>query len=239
VELPMPDHAEIPPEHTALKSLEQGFRVAGEERQRVRQSARRRSRRRSVLVTVASVIAVSGTAAIATKVFDNDDTPVRSGGAATGALARVPADRRPGLASVADPVDRYGWGVRVYYGRTGETCAIAGRLLRGRLGVMQNGSFHELAAGVPGQCTDLAATHALVAVRNYAAGAGTVRTVVYGVVDRTVTGIGTGRRPPGRPIPVADDGTFVHVVLGTHALDGQRAFVTRTDGTRSLPVGAP
>lgn len=234
----MPDRAEIPPEHTALKSLEEGFRAAGEERQRVRRSERRRVRRRSVLVTVASVVVASGSVAIATKVFDNDNPPVQSGGAATGALARVPADRRPGLASVADPVDRYGWGVRIYHGQTGETCAVVGRLLRGRLGVLENGSFRELAAGVPGQCGDVAAKHALVAVRNYGAGAGVTRTVVYGVVDRTVTRIAIGRAAPGHTIPVADDGTFVYVLLGTHALSDQRVFVERAGKVRSRTLGA-
>jgi hypothetical protein len=233
----MAGRVEIPPEHTALKSLEQTFRAAGEEKQRIRRLERRRTRRRAMFATIAAIAAASGSAAIATKVFDNDASPVRAGDATTGQVARAPADRRVALATAADPVDRYGWGVRVYQGRTGETCAVAGRVLRGRLGVMQNGRFRELPAGVPGQCTDLAVEHALVAVRNYAAGAGVVRTVVYGIVDRTVTGIGIGRTAPGRQIPVAADGTFVYAVRGTRALRGQQAFVAGADGMRSRTLG--
>jgi hypothetical protein len=233
----MAGRVEIPPEHTALKSLEHTFRAAGEEKERIRRLARRRTRRRAMFATVAAIAAASGSAAIATNVFDNDDPPVRAGDATTGQVARAPADRRAALATATDPVDRYGWGVRIYQGRTGETCAVAGRVLRGRLGVIQNGRFRELPAGVPGQCTDLAVEHALVAVRNYAAGAGVVRTVVYGIVDRSVTGIGIGRTAPGRQIPVADDGTFVYAVRGTRALRGQRAFVARADGVHSRTLG--
>jgi hypothetical protein len=229
----MDDRVEIPPEHTALKSLEQSFREAGEERRRARRSERRRRHLRSALATVAAVAAASGSAVIAKKVFLSDGPPVRAGGGA----GEVPADRRPALATAADPVDRYGWGVRISYRPTGETCALAGRLLRGRLGVMQNGSFRELAAGVPGQCIDMAAEHALVAVRNYGAGAGVARTVVYGIVDRTVTGVGIGRTAPGRQIPIADDGTFVYAVRGARALDGQRAFVVGADGVRARTLG--
>jgi hypothetical protein len=229
----MAGRVEIPPEHSALKSLEHTFRAAGEEKQRLRRLERRRVRRRAMLATVAAIAAASGSAAIATKVLDNDDSPVRARDAATGELAPAPADRRLALATAADPVDRYGWGVRIYQGRTGETCAVAGRVLRGRLGVVQNGRFHELPAGVPGQCADLTVEHALVAVRSYAAGAGVMRTVVYGTADRTVTGIAIGRTAPGRQISVADDGTFVYAVRGARALRGQRVFVTGADGVRS------
>jgi hypothetical protein len=235
----MAGRVEIPPEHTALKSLEQTFRTAGEEKQRVRRLERRRTRRRAMFATVAAIAAASGSAAIATNVFDNDGPPVRAGDAAVGKLAPAPADRRLALATVADPVERHGWGVRIYQGRTGETCAVAGRLLRGRLGVIQNGRFSELPAGVPGQCADLAVEHALVTARSYGAGstAGAARTVVYGIVDRTVTRIGIGRTAPGRQIPVAADGTFVYVLQGARALTGQRAFVARADEVRSLQLG--
>jgi hypothetical protein len=228
----MAGRTDIPPEHSALKSLEHIFRAAGEEKERIRRLERRRTRRRAMLATVAVVATASGSVAIATNVLDNDDPPVRAGDA-PGELARVPADRRPALATVADPVDRYGWGVRVYQGRTGDTCAVAGRVLRGRLGAIQNGRFRELPADVPGQCADLAVEHALVAVRSYAAGIGAARTVVYGVVDRTVTGIAIGRTSPGRQIPVAADGTFVYAVQGARAARGQRVFVTGADGVRS------
>jgi hypothetical protein len=235
----MAGRVEIPPEHSALKSLEQIFRAAGEEKDRIRRLERRRVRRRAMLATVAAVAAASGSAAIATKVLDSDDPPVRAGDAAVGELAPAPADRRLALATAADPVERHGWGVRIYQGRTGETCAVAGRLLQGRLGVIQNGRFRELPAGVPGQCTDLAAEHALVTARSYGAGstAGAARTVVYGIVDRTVTRVGIGRTASERQIPVAADGTFVYVMKGARALTGQRAFVARADGVRSLPLG--
>ena len=231
----MAGRTEIPPEHSALKSLEHTFRAAGEEKERLRRLERRRTRRRAMLATVAVVATASGSAAIATRVLDGDGSPLQAGDAATGERARVPADRRPALATAADPVERYGWGVRVYQGRTGETCAVAGRLLRGRLGAVQNGTFHEFAANVPGQCVDLAARHALVTLRSYGAGAtaGAPRTVVYGIVDRTVTGIAIGRTAPGRQIPVAADGTFVYAVRGARALRGQQVFVTGADGVRS------
>jgi hypothetical protein len=233
----MAGRVEIPPEHTALKALEQTFRAAGEEKERLRRLERRRTRRRAMLATVAAIVAASGTAAIATKVFDSNGPPSRA--VDEGEVARVPADRRPALATAADPVDQYGWGVRIYQARAGKTCALAGRLLHGRLGAAQNGQFHEFAADVPGQCGDLAASHALVAVRNYgsAATAGATRTVVYGIVDRTVKGIGIGRTAPGRQIPIADDGTFVYAVQGVRTLAGQRAFVAGAGGVRSLPLG--
>ncbi len=235
----MAGRVEIPPEHTALKALEETFRAAGEEKERLRRLERRRTRRRAMLATVAAIAAASGSVAIATNVFDSNDSPVQAGDAATGELSRVPADRRPALATVADPVDRHRWGVRIYQGRTGETCAVAGRVLRGRLGAIQNGRFRELPAGAPGQCTDLAAEHALVTVRNYGAGAtaGAARTVVYGIVDRTVSAVRIGRKAPGRQIPVAADGTFVYAMQGAGVLTGQQAFVTGADGVRSLPLG--
>jgi hypothetical protein len=235
----MAGRVEIPPEHTALKSLEQTFRAAGEEKERLRRLERRRTRRRAMLATVAAIAAASGSVAVATNVFDKDDPPVRARDATTGELAPAPADRHLALASAADPVERHGWGVRIYQGRTGETCAVAGRLMQGRLGVIQNGRFREFAAGIPGQCADLAVEHALVAVRNYGAGAtaGATRTVVYGIVDRTVTGVGIGRTAPGRQIPVAADGTFVYPVQGVRTLAGQRAFVAGAGGVRSLPLG--
>jgi hypothetical protein len=229
----MDDRVEIPPEHTALKSLEQSFREVGEERRRTHRSDRRRRRLRSVLATVAGVALTSGSVVVAKKVLFDDDLSMWVDRPAV----EVAPDRRPALAIAADPVDRYAWGVRISYTRAGDTCAIAGRLLQGRLGVMQNGSFHELAAGTPGQCIDMAAEHAIVAVRNYGVGAGVARTVVYGMVDRTVTGVGIGRTAPGRQIPIADDGTFVYAVRGARALDGQQAFVTGADGVRSRTLG--
>ena len=51
----MASRVEIPPEHTALKALEQTFRAAGEEKERIRRLERRRSRRRAMLATVAAM----------------------------------------------------------------------------------------------------------------------------------------------------------------------------------------
>jgi hypothetical protein len=231
----MADRSEIPSEHSAAKALEQSFRTLGEEKARARRGSRR-LRPARVVIEIALVLSVSGAVAVATRTGFHDESPVRSD-ADAGEAARVSVAQRPALATAVDPVDSFGWGVRVYQDGRGETCVVGGRLIRGRLGVVQNGQFHELAADVPGQCANLAKMHAVVAVRNYGVSAGVRRTLVYGIVDRTVTRVAFGTRLPGRRVRIAADGTYVFAAVGAHALGGQRLFISTPSRVRSQPLG--
>jgi hypothetical protein len=79
----------------------------------------------------------------------------------------------------------------------------------------------------PGTCGDLAFAHAIIAVQIYGPTTGS-RTVLYGLVDRTVTSMRivwpTGMR---RSVPIAPDGSYLAVFAGIRALRGATLNVAR------------
>ncbi|MCW2985974.1 MAG: hypothetical protein JWR63_3544 [Conexibacter sp.] len=210
----------IPPEHTAAKALEHSFRALGDERARARRPQRRPPSRpiRVLVVALASALAVGGVAT-GTKVFLGDGGAVRPDIPGLkdpdGRNDIAPSDRQLSEASAADPLGKERWGLRTYRSTGGKTCLVVGRVVGGRLGVIQQGQFKELPAHSTGVCNPLSRLHVSLAQRAYSPATSASRTVLYGVVDRTVTRLHilsvTGKATPVR---IAPDGTFIVVRAG-------------------------
>ena len=183
----------IPPEHTAARALEESFRVLGEERAEVQGRRRRRmprGTRRTVLIALTALMLVA-VAATGTKVFVGDGGILHSDTQGLeGRLDPAPHYRQLAQASAPDPRERQPWGLRTFLSAKGDTCIALGRVVGGRLGVIRNGQFKELPTRTGGVCGALGDQHIVMTARRYAAA--TIpngRTIVYGVVDRTVTGL--------------------------------------------------
>jgi hypothetical protein len=232
----------IPPEHTAAKSLENAFRVLGEERARSRRGRRRSlASTRVVLATLTSVL-VAGGVATGTKVFTSDgdalhpDDPGLTG--VRGRVDPAPDGRRLALARAPDPTDPQRWGLRMYKSASGFTCLTLGRVVDGRLGVIRGGQFKELPARSGGMCAALDTEHVVMAVRMYADGGDSRRrTVVYGAVDRTVRAVRVvsihGR---ATPVPIAADGTFIVVRGGDEPFHLTRLVIDGSGGRQVRPL---
>jgi hypothetical protein len=229
------------PEYKATRALEQSFRQLGKDRAVEMRTERRRHHRRLALRAVATgvgVLVVGGGVAVGTKVFVQDDGSVGAGQRPPERVQRVPADRRLAEATAADPVERAPWGVRVYQSVQGTTCVVAGRVVGGRLGVLQSGRFKELASDAPGSCANLIEDHLVATVRNYGAVSGGARTVLFGVGDRTVQHVVIDRGGRSTDVPIAADGTFVLAFEGDHVLRSANLRVTSTAGTTVHRLGA-
>jgi hypothetical protein len=233
----------IPPEHTAAKSLENAFRVLGEERARGRPGRRRASAStRVVLAALTSVLVVAGVAT-GTKVFTGDGGALRPDDAGlTGVHGRVepaPDDRQLAQATAPDPTQPQRWGLRLSKSASGYTCLTLGRVVGGRLGVIRDGQFKELPARSGGMCAAIDADHVVMAVRIYASGGDArQRNVVYGAVDRTVRTVRVlsvqGRTTP---VPIAPDGTFLVVRAGDNPFHLAHLVVDGSAGRRVRPLG--
>jgi hypothetical protein len=233
----------IPSEHTAAKSLENAFRVLGEERARSRPGRRRPvAPARVVLATLTSVLVVGGVAT-ATKVFTGDGDAVRSDDRGlTGVEGRVkPAlgYRQLAQARAPDPTEPQPWGLRLSKSANGFTCVTLGRVVGNRLGVLQDGQFNELPARSGGMCASLDGDHVVMAVRDYsAASPGRRRSVVYGAVDRTVRAIHVlSVQGATTPVPIAPDGSFLVVRGGQQPFHRARLVVDGSAGRRVRPLG--
>jgi hypothetical protein len=221
----------IPPEREATRSLEQSFRQLGEERRREQRRSRGPRRTGSALAIAGAVICIGAAGATGTKVFLADGGSQSTGPDVPDRLKRAPADRRLAQARAADPREPYPWGLRAYVGAKGDSCILIGRVVGARLGDVRSGRFKETPVGAPALCTPLE-DHALVTIRKY----GDVsiprgRTVLYGVVDRTITRLGlrTLTRPVTR-IPIAADGSFVLVMMGVKPLRHTQLRIQHSDG---------
>jgi hypothetical protein len=210
----------IPPEHTAAKALEHSFRALGDERARARLPQRGPARPvRVLVVALVSALAVGGVAT-GTKVFLGDggmlrpDTPgVKD---PRGRHNVGPSDRQLALASSRDPRGQQAWGLRVYKSAGGKTCILLGRVVGGRLGVVREGQFKELPSGTAGMCGAVRLVHVIAAARTYSPATANSRTVLYGVVDRTVTRLHVlSVSGKATPVRIAPDGTFILVRAGS------------------------
>lgn len=242
----MADSPKIPdgPAHASTRALYEEFRERGEE-QAVATKARRGRRRRRMrsavprtVMAVVTVLVATAIASVGTRVFTDDGAMVQPGDSPT-SLRPVPPDRRLAMATAPDPVEKYPWGVRVYYAGTGDTCVVVGRIVNGRLGLVGSGRFTELSANVPGRCANIAEHHVLAAVRSYGAASGMARTVLYGVADRTVRSIAIASASGSRDVVIAPDGTFVLALEGDHALERAELRVSGASGTERRPLGPP
>jgi hypothetical protein len=231
----------VPPDRQSTHALYEELERAGRRMAAERRPARRRAPWRSgalapALSALLAILVVGGGVAVGTKVFTADDDPLPSDSGAPADVRHAPSDAHVAQATSRDPVDaRARWGLRLYPNGRGDTCVLAGRLQDGRLGRVLDGRFSELPAGAPGFCTDLEAEHAMVVTRGATAGTGP-RALLYGAVDRTVTGLSLGRPGAERPVTIAPDGTYLVVGVGAFAFRGQQLVIARGDDRRTVPL---
>jgi hypothetical protein len=214
----------------------------GEERAAEMAASRRRHRRVGAVGPAVGAglafLVVGGGLAIGTKVFTADNGSVGAGPRPPERVQRAPGDRRLAQASVVDPTETSAhWGLRLYTSAQGKTCVLAGRVVAGRLGIVQSGKFTELRANAPGQCVDLSPSHLIATTRSYAARNG-ARSLFYGVGDRTVTALAVGRAGRFTNVPIAADGSFILVRPGVQAFRGMQLRVRRTGGTSVRQIGS-
>jgi hypothetical protein len=228
------------PEWDATRELGEQLRAAGVQEKADMDGARRQRRRRrtAALGTTGLVILVAGgTTAVGTKVFEGDGGSVSVDQQGPPELKRVPADRRLAAAQAADPAESAPWGLRLYTGVGSKTCVVVGRVVRGRLGVLQSARFTELPANAPGACGDLTRSgdHVFATWRTYGAASGS-RTILYGAADRTIQALSFGRDGNFASIPIARDGTFIVVLSGTDTLRGRELRVRSGNGVVVKPM---
>lgn len=227
----------------AFGNLEDTFREAGKkleqergarETQRGAQSPRHRFGRRALGPLIGGLLAtgaVGAGVAISTDVFTADGGSAGSGPKPPEETRHAPGDAYRGNAVAVDPKQpAVRWGVGVYPSQNGrDTCLLAGRV-RGRgLGVEHSGRFTSLSKDAPGFCDDVGARRAIFATRSYFNVTGS-RTLLYGLVDRTVASLRLGHPGALEELDVARDGTFIVVVAGTKALRGQQLEITSAKG---------
>jgi hypothetical protein len=221
----------IPLEHTAARALEDSFRRLSEHAGRPRRQLVPRAPR--VVVLALTALLLVAVAATGTKVFLGDGGTLGSDADGLGGrLTPAPSYRQLAQAVAADPVDHRAWGLRTFKSAGGETCLALGRIVGNRLGVVRVGQFRALPARTSGVCGPLSRQHLVMSSRHYfdAAIAGG-RTVLYGIVDRTVTRL-VLQRPAGAstPLAIAADGTFIVVRTGTAAFARDRLVAEGSAG---------
>jgi hypothetical protein len=213
----------------------------GEERAAEMAASRRRHRRVGTVGPAVGAglafLVVGGGLAIGTKVFIADNGSVGAGPRPPERVQRAPGDRRLAEASAADPTEGGRWGLRLYTSAGGKTCVLAGRVVAGRLGLVQSGKFTELKGNAPGLCGDLGGTHLVATGRSYAVTNG-ARTLFYGVADRTISEVAIGRAGRFESIPLAADGSFIVVKRGIQAFRGSALRVRGTSGTSVTQIGS-
>jgi hypothetical protein len=209
-------------------------REAGAQTRRVRWSPRQRLGRRALGPVVGGIIAtcvVGAGVAISTDIFMADGGSTGSDPDPPAETRHAPGDAYRGDALAVDPTrPTLQWGVGVYPSRNGrETCLLAGRVRGQGLGVEQGGRFTSLSKDAPGSCDDIDARHAVFSTRSYFNATGD-RTLLYGLVDRTVKSLRLGFPGALKDLKVANDGTFIVVAAGPSALRGQQFEITSASG---------
>jgi hypothetical protein len=226
----------IPPEHVAAKALEDSFRRLGEERVRSRRRRPRWNLSRPVVAAITSLLVVAGVAT-GTKAFLGDGGALRPDAPGlkdpTGHRDLGPSFLQLAQAKAADPGGAQPWGLRTYQSAGDETCVIVGRIVGRRLGVIRQGQFKELAKSAGGLCGPLDAVHVVASLRFPARSEPSSATVVFGIVDRTVTSVrireaaGTETR-----VHIAPDGTFLVVRAAAAAFHLSRLVIDGSTGRR-------
>jgi len=241
-----PKQDEEPPARLtgAFGSLEDTFREAGEQKEAARTAGERqpvtkRSTGRGigrrwlgpVIGAITAFGVVGGGVAISTGVFTGHGGSVGAGPKPPKDTRHAPGDAYRGDAVAADPArPSVRWGIGVYPSQNGrDTCLLAGRVRGQALSAEQNGRFSSLSNDAPGQCDDVDERHAIFTTRSYFNATGD-RTLLYGLVDRTVTSLRLG--PPGalKDLDVANDGTFIVVAEGPFGLRDQQFEIATVSG---------
>jgi hypothetical protein len=238
---PPPDPRD--PERVADAALYRSFVDLGEretvETERVRSPRRRRRRRvvRQALLTAGAFVVLGG-AALATRAILPGDGPVKSDRKPAEDI--VPADRRFGAARARDPRNGTVWGVRLYYNKAGDACALVGAVDHGRLGRIRDGRFSQLPEQATGVCHDMA-DHVFITYRTYT-DTSEPRTVVYGLADRSIASLELKTRDgKRRRIAIAPDGSYVLPLAGRQPLAGATLTVRTPQQTtvRKLKTEPP
>jgi hypothetical protein len=217
--------SEIPREHEAARALQREFERLGRERAATTAAAaaRRRGPRptRALVLALVAALLLAAVAAAATGLLWDDDPVSSERKPLSPALERAPGDARLSPVRVPDPVEGPPWGARTYTSRLGYPCIYVGRVQGGRLGIVRDGRFAPYTGRVGGQCATEPDQHITFSVRRSSEPEGG-RSLVYGLVDRTVTSVALLRGGGREALPIAPDGVFLHVSAGADALRGAR-----------------
>jgi len=116
---------------------------------------------------------------------------------------------------IADPLGGPPWAVRAYRASSGKTCVAAGRIVRGRFGIVEQGRFQPLATAVREVCVSVLLGRSTTVVDRPAG-----RTVVYGVVGRGVDAVDVRARRLVRTAVIGPYGAFIAVVGGHVSITG-------------------
>lgn len=212
----------IPDDHRASRDLYDSFVALGREQRkrpvRTADPSRRRLARSVVLIPVMTLMAVA-TAAAAVRLLSEDGPPVRGEQLAPD-RQQLPRDMELANARAKDPDGTLPWGVRIYPSAGGGSCALAGRVKDGRLGILRGERFSPFTPNAPGSCARRD-QHLLIADQRFGTGAAH-RSVLFGYADRTIRSIHITNGPRVTPIPLAADGSFVAV------------FASRLSGTLDI-----
>jgi hypothetical protein len=195
---------------------------------------RRRYRRRNLLLAVSAALALSGTAIAATELLSVGD-PVPSDPAAFSADQRPLAstERLSGV-QVDDPAGGLPWGVRLARNSAGDPCVTIGRVYRGRIGVLDGGTFRALPRYGAQKCTHFTADRPLALSAATLRSDGQWRTVVNGVASDRIASIDVSVNG-AKPVDLVPDkdGAFLLVAEGQPSLS---YVVHHRDGTRDILV---
>lgn len=231
--------SDIPPERRSTHELYEQFRVAGQRKARADRQVRTRRRLQlipgPVLGAIMGFLVVGGGFAVGTKVFTSDDGGTLTGAGRRPEVQQAPADRRLARASIADPrVDGARWGLLVYRNTEGATCAAPGRLVGARVGRVLGGRFTAYGESPSGaQCGTPTDDPLLMWTRYYTIG-DSMRELVYGIADRTVSDVRLAGS--GEAVPIAPDGSFLLVGVGDRPFAGRKLRVTRNGVTRDVTL---
>lgn len=227
----------IPDDHEAARALRDEFDRLGREQGQVRPvpTDRLHRRWRAGLVTLAVALGAGAVAVAGSQLLD---------GATSGDRHSVPrhdvparSDTKLSALRVPDPAGGLPWGVRLYTSKLGLPCVLVGRVKDDHLGVPSGGRFLRYPLDAPGLCSDSKDEHAAFAVRRTSTPA-PGRTLVYGVVDRTVSSVvihpEAGR---SQPVTVADDGGFLLVEASPGAMRSATITMTVAGRKRTSRLG--
>ncbi|MFL5844311.1 MAG: hypothetical protein ACJ762_06425 [Solirubrobacteraceae bacterium] len=227
----------IPDDHEAARALRDEFDRLGREHGHATPAplARAHRRSRALLATLAIGLGAGAVAVAGSQLLDGqtsgDHRSVGDRDAPAPADAKLSEVRRP------DPSGGLAWGLRIYTSKLGLPCVMVGRVKDRRLGSEDNGRLLAYPPDAPGLCATSQADHAAFSVRRTATPA-PGRTVIYGVVDRSVSSVIIHPRPGrSRPVPVADDGGFLLVESGPEALRSATITLTVAGVKRTSRLG--